>query len=192
MKLKENLVGQARVKGVLVDAHLRWLDHKAPDGRKLLSDRLTGEAGERAVRGALATEWIPLAVVVEIDRGIADIIGGFADKTYAALGRHSAELNLGGVYKQFVVEEPHLFFAQMAILHRRFLDFGNEEYEQLGERSGEIRLKDYPEYSPVLCASAVGYYQGALAMMRVPGPVTVRELRCRCRGDADCAFALAW
>ena len=180
------------VKGGVLEAHLSWADVEVAGGRDAIAHRLDGEAVERLKRGALATEWIPLSQLVAIDRAIAGEAGGNETAIPRALGRHSAELNLGGVYKSFVVEEPHRFFEQMALLHRRFLNFGRSVYEKGGERSGRIRLEDYLEFSPVLCASGRGYYEGSLAMMKVPGPVRVAEVMCRCHGDEYCAFDLAW
>ena len=192
MSDRERLIGSALVKGGVLEAHLIWADAKVPGGRDAVARRLDGEDAERVKRVALATEWIPLAQVVAIDRAIAAEAGEDETRVCRALGHHSAELNLGGVYKAFVVEEPHHFFEQMALLHRRFLSFGRSVYEKNGERSGRIRLEDYPEYSPVLCASGRGYYEGALEMMKVPGPILVAEVMCRCRGSESCAFDLAW
>jgi hypothetical protein len=53
-------------------------------------------------------------------------------------------------------------------------------------------MEDYPEYSPVFCASATGYYEGALQMMHVPGPIVAAEALCHCAGDGVCRFDLSW
>ncbi len=192
MSDRESLIGEACVKGGVLEAHLSWADRELPGGREAVAGRLDGGNGARVRREGLATEWVPLSQMVAIDRAIAAEAGGHETEIFRVLGRHSAELNLGGVYKSFVVDEPHRFFEQMALLHRRFMNFGRSVYEQDGERSGRIRLEDYPEYSPVLCASARGYYEGALDMMKVPGPIRVAEVTCRCSGDECCVFYLAW
>ena len=41
------------------------------------------------------------------------------------------------------------------------------------------------------CRSAAGYYEGALEMMKVPGPIKVQETACQCAGDDACVFDLA-
>ena len=77
-------------------------------------------------------------------------------------------------------------------LHDRFQNFGHAEYEKTGERAGRIRLTDYYEYSPVFCASGMGYYEGALTLMKVPGPVKVFESLCQCAGDPACLYEFSW
>ena len=67
---------------------------------------------------------------MEIDRAIATAVGGPAGEVFRELGRHSASLNLGGVYRSFVAEEPHRFFEQTALLHGRFQTFGRSAYEK--------------------------------------------------------------
>jgi hypothetical protein len=80
----------------------------------------------------------------------------------------------------------------MTLLHGRFQSFGRPVYERTGERSGTIRIEGCDQYSPVYCASALGYYEGALRMMHVPGPVRAEESSCQCAGDAVCRYTLAW
>jgi hypothetical protein len=46
--------------------------------------------------------------------------------------------------------------------------------------------------SPVYCASARGYYEGAVEMMGAPGPIVSSESLCQCGGDPWCAFDLSW
>lgn len=189
---KEKLGGQAAVKGTLAQAHLRWAEEQTPDVRTRLTAKLEGQCRELVNRGILATDWVSLGCLVQIDRALAEMAGLEAEAAFVAMGRHSAERNLSGVYRNFVAQEPHRFFEQMSFLHRRFLNFGRSTYEQTGERSGRIRLEEYEEYSPVLCASGRGYYEEALKMMKVPGPVRVEERTCQCAGDSACLFELSW
>jgi predicted hydrocarbon binding protein len=143
-------------------------------------------------RGVLATDWVPFRTLVAIDRAIADAAGGPPEEVFRRLGRHSATSNLAGAYKGFVQGEPHRFFEQTGVLHNRFQNFGRFTYERTGERSGRIRIDGYDEFSPVYCASAVGYYEGALSTMDPPGPIRVEETLCQCAGDAVCVFDVSW
>jgi hypothetical protein len=191
--LREKLGGGAAVKGTMLQAHMAWAaDRLGPAWKARLQPHLDAFGTARVDRDVLATEWIPLALLVQIDRAIARETGGVPERVFGELGRHSATINLGGVYKAFVPDEPHTFFEQMAFLHDRFLNFGRCAYGRSGPRAGRIRMEDYPEYSPVFCASAMGYYEGALLTMRVPGPVVVKEASCQCAGDEACAFEMAW
>ncbi len=176
----------------MLQAHFAWAAERLGSEWKarLLKHLGANDSGPVASGIVLATEWIPLRTLVEIDRAIAAEAGD--PEAFRKLGRHSAVLNLGGVYKSFVQEEPHRFFEQMALLHRRFLNFGRCAYEPAGPRAGRVRMENYPEYSSVFCGSAIGYYEGALQMMHVPGPIVASETRCHCAGDGVCLFELGW
>ena len=193
MKARAEKLGTiAAVKGTMAEAHLAWAESRFSDARARLLPRLEPECVAIVKSKLLATDWIPLRCLVGIDRAIAALVGGDAESVFRQLGRYSATLNLGGVYKSFVAEEPHRFFEKMTLLHGRFQNFGRSAYEKTSERSGHVRIDGYEEYSPVFCMGSVGYCEGALEMMRVPGPASVREAACQCAGDPACIFDLAW
>lgn len=188
----EKLGTRAAVKGTMVEAHLAWAESRFTDARARLEPRLDPACVAFVKTKLLATDWIPLRCLVGIDRGIAALVGGNAESVFRQLGRHSATLNLGGVYKGFVAEEPHRFFEKTALLHGRFQNFGRSAYERTSERSGRLLIDGYEEYSPVFCMGSVGYCEGALEMMRVPGPASAKEVACQCAGDPACIYELAW
>ena len=194
MKARQEKLGdRASVKGTMLQAHVAWAI--AAMGAAWTT-RVPGGIDPLAAvfvdRGVLATDWVPLRALVAIDRAIAKAAGGAPDDVFRGLGRHSATSNLAGVYRGFVQEEPHRFFERTGLLHDRFQNFGRFTYERTAARSGRIRLDGYDEYSPVYCASAVGYYEGALQTMGPPGPIRVSETQCQCAGDPACVFDLSW
>jgi hypothetical protein len=189
---KEHLGAKAAVKGTMLQAHLAWAETRLPEIRKQVLTRLAPDCAGYVTKSLLATDWIPLRCLIAIDRAIAAALGGLTEDVFRELGRHSATMNLSGVYKSFIVEEPHRFFEQMALLHSRFQNFGRCVYERTGERAGRIKLEGYDEYSPVYCSSGHGYYEGALLMMRVPGPIHCVESQCQCAGDPCCLYDLRW
>lgn len=173
-------------------AHLDWAESRFPGAAGELARRVGTESRQLLGGRLLATQWVPFARCVEIDRAIAALAGGDEREVWRSLGNHSASINLGGVYKAFVKRQPHRFFERMTVLHNRFQSFGQPVYEETGERSGRIRIEQCAQYSQVYCASALGYYEGALEMMKVPGPVEARETMCQCAGDPICLYRLAW
>lgn len=193
MKAKQEKLGRsAAVKGTMLHAHLNWASARIPGVASALKARLDEDACALVAGGFLDTDWVPFRSVIQIDRAIAETVGAPPEQVFRDLGRHSAQLNLAGVYKSFVVDEPHRFFDRASSLHERFQSFGHCRYERLGERSGRITLDGYDEYSPVYCASAPGYYEEALRMMHVPGPIRVTETNCQCAGDPACIYELSW
>jgi len=189
---REKLGGSAAVKGTMLTSHLEWVRDRLPGTSEALRPHLPPEILSVVTGTILATDWYPLATIVAIDKAIARAVGGDPHAVYRELGRHSALINLSGAYKTYVRDEPHRFFEAQARLHDRFLSFGRETYVPGPAENGVIRLSDYPEYSPVFCRSAAGYYEGALEMMRVPGPIRVTESACQCTGHSSCVFDLSW
>ena len=194
MKARQERLGdRAAVKGTMLQAHVAWAI--AELGEAWMAGVPGGVdplAAAFVTRGVLATDWVPFRALIEIDRAIAKAKGGAPEAVFHALGRHSATSNLAGVYKGFVQEEPHRFFEQTGVLHNRFQNFGRFTYERTALRSGRIRIEGYDEFSPVYCASAIGYYEGALQTMEPPGPIAVAETSCQCAGDAACVFEVRW
>ena len=188
---QERLGEQAAVKGTMLHAHLAWAAGR-PGGAEPAAAALDAESRRLAAGDFLDTDWVPFRCLVRIDRALAAAAGMPPEQVFRELGQHSATLNLSGAYKSFVAEEPHRFFEKSARLNDRFQNFGRCSYERRGERRGRMRHEDYEEYSPVYCASALGYFEGALRLMKVPGPVHVFEVSCQCAGDPACVFDLSW
>lgn len=187
---KEILEGQAAIKGTMLNAHLAWAKRELNiDSIKQYIDQESLKFLDRSI---LATEWIPLRCLIQIDRAIASAIGGTPEQVYRSLGSYSAYINLNGIYKKFVIGEPHHFFNRMTILHEQYQNFGSSKYQRLGDRTGRILIEQYQEYSPVYCASAIGYFEEALRLMKAPGPIIVVEKTCQCWGESICQFELSW
>jgi hypothetical protein len=188
----EKLGGTAAVKGTMLEAHLEWASQQLAGTLEKLAPLLSAESAGLVKGRILPIQWIPLRCVVEIDRAIATAVGRPPNAVFHELGRHSARFNLQGVYKNYASEDPHAFFEKQTLLHSRFCNFGRPAYEQTGPRSGRITIGDSAEYSPVFCRSAQGYYEAALEVMKVPGPVQVSETACVCLGGPACVFEMSW
>ena len=188
----EQLSGSAAVKATMLHAHLAWAEQRVGDLSRVTSHVADPDCVAVLRSHLLSTDWMPLRQLIVIDRAIASATGGSPERVFRELGRHSASVNLSGVYKAFVSSEPHRFFEQMGLLHRKFQNFGRFRYEIGGDRSGRITLDGYLEYSPVYCASAGGYFEEALKMMQAPGPVIVTETSCQCAADAQCVYEMSW
>jgi len=191
---EERLGRRARVMANVLHAHLAWAAKRWPDVVAALRPHLDAQSlalVERPPDDA-ANATVLFSDLVRIDRALAAAAGGDPEPIYHALGAHSAEHNLTGVYESYKPSLPHEFFQSMSRVHRAFQDFGKSTYEMLGDRSGRCRITRYSEYSPVFCISGMGYYEQALRMMKVPGPVVVQEVACYCAGDDACVFEMSW
>ncbi|HWS71728.1 MAG TPA: hypothetical protein VN605_06415 [Thermoanaerobaculia bacterium] len=78
-----------------------------------------------------------------------------------------------------------------ALLHVQYQDFGMGAYDATSERSGRMLHRGYTSYSPLYCASAIGFYRECV---RLHGGtrITIAETSCHCHGDHACTFELAW
>jgi hypothetical protein len=190
---EERLNDSGRVVGSVLRAHLKWAGKRWPDTLAVLTPHLAPEDRELVEHPPTeVNDTVLFSSLVRIDRGIASAAGGDADAIFRALGAHSAELNLAGLYNHYEPGEPHQLFTSMSFLHRTFQTFGRSTYERLGDRSGRIRIEGYDEYSPVFCESGRGYYEEALHMMHAPGPISVREVTCQCAREVACLFEMSW
>jgi hypothetical protein len=179
--------GGGRVKGVMVRAHVDWVrDHRDRD--EVIE---FFEAIPRGMRTVLAASWYDFADVVALDRVIMDRFGNGELSFLRELGAYSARQSLTGVYRFFQRAGVHEFFRRSALLHGQFQDFGSAVYEELAGTAGRMIHGHYSSYSPLYCASAVGFYRECIRLhggMRIE----VWEQECQCRGDGECVFELAW
>jgi hypothetical protein len=193
MKRGEKLGRKARVRAGILRAHLEWAHKRWPDVVDRIRPHLDARAFALVSSPPSSDEaMIPFRRLVRVDRALASLAGGDPDDTFHALGVHSAQRSLEALPADHDAERPHQFFESMAVMHRMYQDFGKSRYERLGERSGRIRIARYSEYSPTYCLGGRGYYEEALRLMHVPGPVRVQETSCQCAGDEACVFALSW
>jgi predicted hydrocarbon binding protein len=186
----EQLSG-GRVKGSMIRAHLDYArDHASRDEIIELFETLP-VAIRREVATVLAASWYDFSTLIAVDKRIVEMFGNDAPTFPEQLGRYSAEKNLSGVNRFFQRDGVHEFFRRMALLHGQFQDFGTAEYVELAPFSGCMQHRGYVAYSPLYCASAVGFYRECV---RQHGgrEVDVSELECQCAGDQVCRFAITW
>jgi hypothetical protein len=180
-------LGEGRVKGVMVRAHLDWVrDHH--DRTEVIE---FFEAVPASMRTVLTASWYPFADIVALDRLIMNRFGHGELSFLQKLGAYSARQSLTGVYRFFQRSGVHEFFRRSALLHGQYQDFGTASYDGHAETAGRMLHDGYPSFSPLYCASAAGFYRECI---RLHGGMAVEvwEPECQCRGDAACAFEMAW
>ena len=183
-QLTEHLDGPGALKATMLQAHLAWAEKRIPGAAAKLAPRVAEESRPFLGEALLATQWVPFSSFVEIDRTIAELVGGPEVEVWRQMGRHSASVNLGGVYTAFVKAEPHRFIQRMTILHGRFQSFGRPLYQETGERSGRIQIDECEQFSPVYCATLRTLPSGSLnhAILAPPGAVQIPSSSCSSSG----------
>jgi predicted hydrocarbon binding protein len=191
---KEVLVGPdpsiCKVKGVMFGGRKQFLQNLI--GEKAFEDLVSTLSPQTAqnARTPLASSWCDFASLVEFDRAAFERLHKQYPNVLALIGAASAELGIGRVYKMLDNAELVTFFENTARFHNQYQKFGSVEFVRT-PKGGLMVFSDYPCYSPIYCASAVGYYLEAILRHGGRDPEVV-ETTCKTRGDASCTFQMTW
>ena len=188
---KEVLTGPdpsvCKVKGVMFGGRRQFLlDTLGQEGFNAFTEKLSPQT-RSYVRTPLATSWCEFSALMELDRAIAGHLNADA---LAKMGAASAELGVGKIYRFLDTAELVQFFEKNALFHDQYQKFGKVRFEK-SATGGRMIYSDYPCYSPIFCASAVGYFMEAILRHGGTNP-SVSETSCQCRGDATCTFEMRW
>jgi predicted hydrocarbon binding protein len=191
---KQELAGSnpavAKVKGVMFGGRKQFLNDIA--GEAAYADILTklSPATAALARTPLATSWCDFASLIELDRAIHDALHKQYPNVLALIGAASAELGIGRVYKSLDSAELLKFLENQAMFHSQFQKFGNVRFEKSTD-GGRMICSGYPVYSPIYCASAVGFYLESILRHGGNDPQVI-ETKCQTLGDAECVFDMTW
>ena len=181
---------QTKLKGVIFAGRKQFLMETVGEaGFNRLIESLSTRAAN-ALRTPLASSWYDFETLIEIDRAIHASLSPRQPNILALAGAASAELGVGKVYKSLDSDLLLKFLETQAAFHRQFQKFGNVRFEKT-DRGGRMIYADYPVYSPVYCATAVGFFLEAILRHGGKDP-EVREATCQTLGDATCTFEMSW
>jgi hypothetical protein len=191
---KEVLVGPdpsiAKVKGVMFGGRKQFLmDTIGQQGFDALCEKLTPRT-RNYVRTPLASSWCEFESLVELDREIYNELKAKHPNVLALIGAASAELGIGRIYRSLDSEELVHFLENNAMFHDQYQKFGNVRFEKTASGARMI-YSNYPCYSPVFCASAIGYFMESILRHGASDP-TVVESKCQCMGDKTCTYEMTW
>jgi uncharacterized protein (TIGR02265 family) len=181
-----------QIKGAVLKSRLALIEQMAPGtGLAAVLGRLTPE--ERATLGSLlATRWYPFELGRRLDAAIVAELGGGRSEFFERIGAASAEQNLRGVHKQFLVEgDPQEFLSRAPMIYAFYYDQGRRDYEATGPREAVLTTHDSDAFSVPDCATVIGWHRRALEMCGARSPRVVEE-ECRARGGSVCRYRLSW
>ena len=187
---REALAG-GHVKGSMVRAHLQFVKDRLGEPALAATLKALPPAVAAEVQGILTSTWCAFESLVTLDRTIARVAGRDERELMHELGRHSAQINLSTIYRAFNRDDLHDFFRNSATLHRQFQDFGDCQYERLGDTQARITIRNASCYSAAYCASEAGYLEQVIATHGGKDGKVV-ESTCQCAGDDRCTFELRW
>lgn len=191
---KEVLVGPdpsvCKVKGVMFGGRKQFLSDTVGDaGLGDVLEKLTPRT-RGYVRTPLASSWCEFESLVELDRTIHESLKSSYPNVLALIGAASAELGIGKIYRSLDTAELVQFFENNALFHDQYQKFGSVRFEP-SPAGGRMIYSAYPCYSPIFCASAVGYFMESILRHGGSDP-TVVETKCQCRSDRTCTYEMTW
>jgi hypothetical protein len=149
---------------------------------------------EQAVLGGmmLSVGWFPFKLGEHLDEAIVRVLGNGDDKVFMRIGAISAEENLAGPHRHFLVlGDPQGFLRQTPDIYKFYYDHGRRTYEPAGPTGAVLTTYDADTFSRVDCLTVVGWHVRALEMCGAHD-VTINEETCRARGDAVCRYRVEW
>jgi uncharacterized protein (TIGR02265 family) len=182
-----------RVKGAVLLARQAFVEkHFGPEAWRRVLTAMSDE-DQRLLNGlVMPVSWLPFKLGERLDATIVKVLGQGQVRLFEQIGRESAEKNLGGSHKSFLVPgNPHRFMERAPELYGFYYDTGRRVYEARGQQSGTLTTYDADTFSEVDCLTVIGWYKQALAMCGARD-VQVREETCRARGGEYCRYQLQW
>jgi hypothetical protein len=191
---KEVLTGAdpsiAKVKGVMFGGRRAFLiEILGQDGFNKFLEKLTPRT-RGYTRMPMASGWCEFESLIELDRAIHNELKAKYPNVLALIGAASAELGIGRIYKALDPGELLQFLENNALFHDQYQKFGNVHFEKTGHGARMI-YANYPCYSPIFCASAIGYFTESILRHGGTDPKVV-ETKCQCHGDKTCTFEMTW
>jgi len=180
----------AKVKGVIFAARKQFITDTGGEEAfnavvAKLSPRTAGY-----VKTPMASAWCEFESLIELDRAIYDVFHARKPNILALAGAASAEYGIGKVYRALDSAELLKFLENEAMFHSQFQKFGNVDFEATA-RGARMVYSNYPVYSPIYCATAIGFFMEAILRHGGQNPA-VNQTRCQCLGQPNCTFELTW
>ena len=191
---REVLIGPdpsvAKVKGVMFGGRRAFLlEVLCQEGFNKFIEKLSPRT-RGSVRTPLASSWCEFESLIELDRAIHNELKARYPNVLALIGAASAELGIGRIYRSLDSAELAQFLENNAMFHDQYQKFGNVRFEKTANGARMI-YSNYPCYSPVFCASAIGFFTESILRHGGTDP-RVTETKCQCHGDRTCTFDMTW
>lgn len=181
-----------RIKGTVLKSRLGLVEEIAGAAGVAKLMGALDPADQAELKGLLASKWYPFELGKRLDEAIVREVGGGRRDFFEKLGAASAEKNLGGVHKDFLVQgNPHAFLEKAPLIYSFYYDAGRREYRKTGEREGVLTTFDATTFSAPDCLTVVGWYKRGLELCGAKKPRVVEE-ECRATGGAVCRYRVAW
>ena len=179
-----------KVKGVMFGGRKQFLvDTVGEEGFREVLAKVSPRT-QQYTKTPLASSWCEFESLVELDRAIYESLKAKHPNVLALIGAASAELGIGRVYRSLDSAELTQFLENNAQFHNQYQKFGRVKFEKT-PNGGRMVYTDYPCYSPIFCASAIGFFLESILRHGGTEP-TVKETRCQTLGETICTYEMTW
>ncbi len=181
-----------KVKGNIIRARIAFVKDRFGDDawQKVLA--ALPEADRKQLGSVMGVTWLEFELGDRLDKAIVAVLGGGNTQVFEDMGRASARENLGGPHSSFLQPpDPQKFLSKAALIYRFYYDTGQRTYEQTGPTSGVLTTTGSETFSIADCATVIGWYKEALAMLGARDVAIVEETCCA-RGDPACRYKVSW
>lgn len=191
---REVLIGPdpsaCKVKGVMFSGRKHMLlDIVGPETFNLVVEKTSAKTRPH-IKTPLASAWVDFDALINLDKTIHESLKDRFPNVLALIGAASAELGIGKLYKALDSDELVKFLGDTALFHDQYQKFGRVRFEKT-PNGGRMIYTDYPCFSPIFCASAVGYFLESMLRHGANEPA-VTETKCQTRGDKSCTYDMTW
>lgn len=181
-----------KIKGSVLKSRLAFVAEQAGEaGVKKVFGGLSAE-DQDALRSVLTAGWYPFELGRRLDEAIVRELGGGKREYFERLGEASAEKNLKGVHKDFLVPgDPQAFLAKAPVIYSFYYDKGRREHQATGPREALLTTYDAETFSIADCLTVVGWHRRGLEMCGAQD-VRIVEEECRARAGQVCRYRISW
>ncbi|HVN76980.1 MAG TPA: hypothetical protein VMT19_11720 [Thermoanaerobaculaceae bacterium] len=181
-----------QVKGNILRARIAFVKERFGEAAWDRVVRTMTPSDQEQLSGVVNVGWYPFDLGRRLDDAIVGIVGGGRTTVFEEMGRASARENLTSVHSSFLEpRDPAVFMQKAAMIYRFYYDTGRRTWEATGPSSGMLTTYDADTHSVADCATVVGWYKEALAMLGARDVVIVEEA-CRARGNEFCRYVVSW
>jgi hypothetical protein len=181
------------VKGSAITSRTLWVRlHGGEEGVERLRASLSPKARAVVDEPPHKATWYPFDVFVELNTVIDKVFGKGDLSRVKELGRFGADANLTTVYRLFyMVGTPKWIMDRAARLWDLHYDSGRLIVQRYPGNEIELRIHGFGSPDKTHCLSVLGWAERSLELSGGK-TVVAEEVRCRTRGDTECAIHGTW
>jgi len=181
-----------QVKGNILKARIAFVKERFGEPAWDRVVRTLAPEDRQQLSGVVNVAWYPFDLGRRLDDAIVAVLGGGMTTVFEEMGRASARENLTTVHRSFLEpRDPATFMQKAPMIYRFYYDTGHRTWEPTGPTSGLMTTHEADTHSVPDCATVVGWYKEALAMLGAKDVFIVEEA-CRARGDEACRYRVSW